>query len=275
MIRVVVFPQEGVAMSVDISHILRGWEYRPNEVTVRRIMGDDGREKIQMRLDLGILQMEVDGRPDGKRPYGKESYLEYYLASLDRYRREHGTDQGWQLSPEDAERLRLEAVQYYHRYLSFFFLEDYERLVRDTARNLKVLDLLWDYGPEDERWESEQYRPYIIMMNTRGRVSLELRKGDYDTALRILDEGITAIEAFFRRHGRRDLAAESTELSFLREWREHIYQKKPLTPRERLQRELEKAIQEEAYERAAQIRDRLRALDQRKNQEDQHPHEAP
>ena len=52
-------------MSKDIAVILNGWDYNPDEVTVRRILGLDGRVKIQMRLDLGILQMEVDGRPDG------------------------------------------------------------------------------------------------------------------------------------------------------------------------------------------------------------------
>ncbi len=56
-------------MSKDIAVILNGWDYNPDEVTVRRILGLDGRVKIQMRLDLGILQMEVDGRPDGQHPH--------------------------------------------------------------------------------------------------------------------------------------------------------------------------------------------------------------
>ncbi len=67
-------------MSKDLTVLLHGWDYNPNEVTVRRVLGIDGREKIQMRLDLGVLQMEVSGRPDGKRPYGHESLLEYQMA---------------------------------------------------------------------------------------------------------------------------------------------------------------------------------------------------
>ena len=66
-------------MSQDISFLVQGWDYDPNEVTVRKITGLDGREKIQMRLDLGILQMETEGRPDGRRPFGRESLLEYHL----------------------------------------------------------------------------------------------------------------------------------------------------------------------------------------------------
>ena len=58
-------------MSLDISDILEDWPFKPGEVNVRRIMGNDGREKLQMRIDLGILQMEISGRPDGKTPEGK------------------------------------------------------------------------------------------------------------------------------------------------------------------------------------------------------------
>ena len=246
--------------SVDVSHVLQGWDYKPDEMNVRLIMGDDKREKIQMRLDLGLLQMEVTGRPDGKRPHGFESYLDYQWDALHRRHDRTGSDEGWQLSVEEANSLRLEALQYYHRYLSFFFLEDWVGLVRDTQRNLEVFDLLFKYGPDDEKWSSEQYRPYVLMMNTRGRVSLSLQERDYDLAFKQLAGGIAAIEAHYEHTGRPELAAESQELQFLRDWQEKVRQRKPLSPREKLQRELEAAIQEEAYERAAQIRDALREL---------------
>ena len=40
---------------------------------MRFVAGDDGREKIQMRIDLGLIQMETTGRPDGERPGGSTS----------------------------------------------------------------------------------------------------------------------------------------------------------------------------------------------------------
>ena len=46
-------------MSKDIGPILDGWEHDPEEMQVRIIPGVDGREKLQMRIDLGILQMEL------------------------------------------------------------------------------------------------------------------------------------------------------------------------------------------------------------------------
>ena len=30
-----------------------------------------------MRIDLGLLQMEINGRPDGQRPQGSESLLDW------------------------------------------------------------------------------------------------------------------------------------------------------------------------------------------------------
>ena len=54
-------------MTLDITNALADWEFDPDDVTVRTIEGADGREKIQLRLDLGLMQMEVDGRPDGRR----------------------------------------------------------------------------------------------------------------------------------------------------------------------------------------------------------------
>jgi hypothetical protein len=250
--------------SLDISHILKAWDYKPDEMNVRRVMGDDNKEKLQMRLDLGLLQMEIDGRPDGTRPYGFGSLLDYHLEDLRRYKERRGGDAGWHLTAEEANKLRMEGLQFYHRYLSFFFLEDWVGVVRDTDRNLAMFDVLWQYGPEDEKWSSEQYRPYVLMMNTRARVSLSLQERDFDLALKQLEGGIGAIEAFYEKHSRTEMIAESQEIQFLREWAEKVKQRKPLTPREKLQRALDEAVTEEAYERAAQIRDALRELDESK-----------
>ncbi|MGZ5163775.1 MAG: hypothetical protein ACXWIT_25125, partial [Burkholderiales bacterium] len=137
-------------------------------------------------LDLGLLQMEVDGRPDGTRPYGFASLLDYHLEDLRRYRERRGNDAGWRLTAEEANKLRLEGLQFYHRYLSFFFLGDWVGVVRDTERNLSMFDILWQYGPDDDRWSSEQYRPYVLMMNTRARVSLSLQEKDFDLALKLV-----------------------------------------------------------------------------------------
>src|SRR6184192_3454600 len=78
------------AMNFDISHLLEQWEYQPGQVVVRRFIGKDGTEKIQLRVDLGLLQMNAHGRPDGKRPFGHATLLEYYQARAREHAKKHG-----------------------------------------------------------------------------------------------------------------------------------------------------------------------------------------
>jgi hypothetical protein len=97
----------------DISDLLREWPWEPGRIQARLVVGADGRPKLQVRIHLGVLQMEMDGRPDGERPGGFESLLEQ---ALDR-RARGGSAEAFTLAPEACRELREEAVQYYHRYV--------------------------------------------------------------------------------------------------------------------------------------------------------------
>src|SRR3954468_18892751 len=102
-------------MSFDISGILEHWDYEPGKVVVRKFKAKDGKEKLQLRVDLGLLQMNAQGRPDGKRPFGHVSLLDYYSAKLQKYAVKHeGSEEGFALKPEDCSKLQLEALQYHH-----------------------------------------------------------------------------------------------------------------------------------------------------------------
>ncbi len=113
-------------LSADIDPILQGWPYRPDEINVRLIDGDDGGRKIQLRLDLGILQMEIDGRPDGRRIHECDSWLEYHQKRQMDHDAANPDGKPYLLEPEDCAELQREGVQYYHRYISFWHLQRYE-----------------------------------------------------------------------------------------------------------------------------------------------------
>src|SRR5438132_8266711 len=83
--------------SKDILPLLKGWDYEAGTINVRKINGMDGRPKLQMRLDLGLLQMEMNGRPDGRRPHGCESLLEYFEEQLKDHYDRNGTELGFHL----------------------------------------------------------------------------------------------------------------------------------------------------------------------------------
>ncbi|MFP4105280.1 MAG: UvrB/UvrC motif-containing protein [Phycisphaerae bacterium] len=249
-------------MSLDISDILNDWPYDPGHVTVRKIIGSDGREKIQMRLDVGLLQMETTGRPDGKRPHDHESELAYQEKMLQEYRvAQGGSDEGFELDPMTCEELRAEGLMYYHRYLAEFVLEDFHGVERDTRRNLRLLDFYHDYACEEvDPQAMEQYRPYIVMMNTRAQARLDIDAGQPREALAALHEGIAQIVDSFRSLGHEELVDVSGEIAVLRAMARDVERNLPIDPAERLRRDLQKAVDEERYEDAADLRDRLRDM---------------
>lgn len=250
------------ASNKDITPMLRGWDYEPGTINVRKVVGIDGAPKLQMRLDLGLLQMELSGRPDGERPFGCESLLEYHEQQLAKLQHQQGNEIGFHLTGNECQSLREEAVMYYHRYLSLFVLEDFPGVVRDTSRNLRVLDLCGKYADEEQdRLILEQYRPYIIMMHARARASILAANNQFTQALEAVNGGLEAIHDFFRRFGQEDVFSQSNEVRVLKRLARDLRRKVPVSPLERLQRRLDRAVKNEQYEEAARLRDKLRSLE--------------
>ena len=250
------------AMDFDISRLLDQWEYQPGQVVARRFKAKNGREKIQLRLDLGLLQMNAEGRPDGKRPFGHPSLYEYYRARLHKYVAAHdGSDEGFKLKAEDCAKLQLEALQYHHRYICLLHLEDYAAVIRDAERNMAVFDFVDKHaGSEELAWSLQQFRSQLLMVLTRARAAQALESDDYAMAVQQVEEGLEQIRGFQREHGLAEAAELGGEVQSLENWLEEIRARRPLTPRERLERALRDAINSEDYERAAKVRDALRNL---------------
>jgi len=248
-------------MSFDISHILSQWPYKPGKVTARRIVGDDGREKIQLRLDLGLLQIEASGRPDGQRPHGHESLLAYHEYLLQKHVDENGANEGFSLDEADCEMLRAEGVMYYHRYLAEFVLGDYERVDRDTMRNLRLMDFCRKYARDgSDKYILEQHRPYVIMMRTRARAQLALDNSRLKAALAAARKGIADIEAFYDAFGGEKMMAHSGEVAVLKALEKELESKIPINPIQKLRDQLAQAVEAEQYERAAELRDHLQTM---------------
>jgi hypothetical protein len=263
----------GGSPSQDIRPVMEGWPYRPNEISVRKITGRDGREKIQLRVDLGLLQMEMTGRPDGIRPQGFPSLVHWHKDRLEKYQRRSGTDVGFLLTPEECEALREEALLYYQRYLSLFVLQDYRGVERDTARNIEAADFCRQYATElSDRLALEQYRPYVIMMSRRAAALRLLQQGKPGKAVEAIDEGIQQIQTFFEEMNHAEAAEESREIGILRTLRREIADKVPTRKLETLQQQLLEAVQSERYEDAAQLRDQINKLiDRRQHQKSENP----
>ncbi|MHB8898147.1 MAG: UvrB/UvrC motif-containing protein [Thermoguttaceae bacterium] len=255
-------------MSDDISTILDSWQFDPDEPVVRIICGDDGRERVQMRVDLGVLQMEMSGRPDGQRPFGCESLLEYYHRQQEAYETAHPDSAPFELEQEACAQLWREGVQFYHRYLSFWILQRYDLCARDTQHNLDLFEFVRAHASEDHiKSHFDQWRPYVTMMHTRAVATPMLEDNRLAAALHAIDEGIDRIRDFLEEYDLADKQEGCQELQNLERWREEILagndweqESEPTARIEVLRRQLREAVQNEAFEEAASLRDEIRRL---------------
>jgi len=255
-------------MSHDLSNLLASWPYESGQINVRLIQGDDGEPKVQMRLDLGVLQMEAFGPPDGVRPHGYDSLLESFETMLDEAyddtdpdADEPDEDPDFSIGPEDCRKLREEAVQYYHRYISLLILGEFMGVLRDTTRNLRLVDFMSRYAEnEDDRQMLEQFRPYITMMRARAIASQMIADDEPKAAIFFIDKGLEDLRALCHESGHPDQFESSHEAQILGAMRSELSKKLPSSQSTELRQRLDEAIRNENYELAAILRDELRML---------------
>lgn len=245
----------------DLHEMLKSWPYDP-ENSARIVRGDDGREILQVRLPLGVEQYELEGRPDGQRPHRMESVLDYHLERLARAKAA-GTEGSFALGREQCAELFHEGTLYYFRYLHLSQIKDWQRTLRDTSRNLALFDFIHRYAErEEDQMYLEQWRPYLLRIQTAAAAMLELGKGAYDKALAAISTAIDRIEALPEMAAETFAFERQRSLVALREMASRIEDNKPLSPLQGLERDLEQAIENQHFERAAELRDRIRALRQ-------------
>ncbi|MEL7472170.1 MAG: UvrB/UvrC motif-containing protein [Planctomycetota bacterium] len=291
-------------MDLDLTELLADWAYTPGQINVRLIQGQDGARKVQVRLDLGILQMNMEGRPDGLRPHSYPSLLDYHQARIDAQLADPAADlpgesdgeddidseiaggeaedtndddsdtsdtesgeRPIRLSEDECRALREEAAQYYHRYVALLVLEEFDAVVRDTTRNLRVLDLCNKHAAnESDRNALEQFRPYIMMMRSRALASQALSDSEPKAAIAAIDDGLDGLRRYFAEAGEGEHFEESPEVQMLRGMREALVPKLPVSQGAELKERLKQAVDQENYELAAILRDELKMLRDRPTQ---------
>jgi len=248
-----------MASDPDLKALFESWPYDPEDC-VRLVTLADGRDVMQVRLPLGIEQYELDGRPDGLRPHHAESLLDHHLAQLDKARAA-GQDAAFRLNPDDCIELFNEGVLYYYRYLHLFQIKDWPRTVRDTMRNLRLFDFVYRHAARDEdKHYLEQWRPYVLRISAIAAAMIQLDDNNHPNALAIIRAAAQTIESLpeidedsFHFESQRSLEA-------LREFADQVEKTAPLTELQELERQLHDAVTAEHYERAAELRDRIRLM---------------
>jgi hypothetical protein len=231
-------------MERDLRWLLQDWPYDPERLNARILEIDEGRIVLQVRVELGVLQLELDGRPDG----GEDVLARTESMIAD--------DSGFKIDGALAAALRHEAVQVHQRYVALLSLERYDDVVRDTMRNLRMFDLCRDRASDpDDRTVLEQFRPQVVATRARAAALLALRSERIAEARRLLEEAVAEI-----RGGLAEGAADPPECAMLEGMRDVLQPKLPVSQRHELERRIQSAISAENYELAAILRDELRQL---------------
>jgi hypothetical protein len=229
--------------------ILRNWDFDPHTLSVRLVKGEDGRDVIQMRVDLGVLQMETNGRPDGACPGGFATFLD---AMLDIEK----DDPEFVMSEDQCFEADREFVQFYHRRISWLRLEHYHRAVEDADHTLALMDVCRDHSPEEEWTMShEQYRPFVLFHRTQAAALAALDDATPAEAVKEINSGLDAIRSVFEEHEAVDDFESDEMVVQLLKLRESICDEYDVG--ESLQERLAAAVRDEHYELAAKLRDEL------------------
>jgi hypothetical protein len=228
--------------------ILQDWEFDPHSLSVRLVKGDDGRDVIQMRVDLGVLQMETQGRPDGLTPDGFATFLDSMLDV-------EKQDEDFVMSDDQCFEADREFVQFYHRRISWLRLQHYHRAVEDADHTLSLMDVCRDHSPEEEWTMShEQYRPFVLFHRTQAAALAALDDSDAAEAVSEINTGLQMMRSVFEEHEAEDEFDQDEMVLQLVKLRDSL-KDEYIGPT--LQERLAEAVQTEQYELAAKLRDEL------------------
>jgi hypothetical protein len=235
---------------LNLDRVLRDWAFEPGRPVVRRAVGVDGRELLQMRVDMGILELETTGRPDGERPHGFPTYYDYLVSAAF----QEGTD--FDLGDERRMEVDREFYQFYHRRICWLTLNEYSRAAADAEHSLRLMDFS-SANATDREWAlmHEQYRPFVMFHQVQATALTRLQSDEPESAVKVIDAGLESLSAMFVQHGAEEHFDEDVFVVKLREMQASIKSHFHLGPS--LAEQLAEAVAAEQYELAAKLRDRL------------------
>ncbi len=240
----------------DLDDILKQWPFDPHSVNVR-LLESRQREVLQMRVDMGILQLETEGRPDGHRFQGASTYYEFL-------KKKATAVNDFTLNEDHCLEVDREFVQFYHRRVCWLQLKQFERAVRDADHTLNLMDFCKQHSP-DEEWtiSHEQYRPFVLYHRTQAAALTHIdseddeprSQEDAELAVEEVNLGLEKLRELFVEYGAEVQFEDDELVQRLSEFREGLREKYSVG--QTLNEQLTQAVANEDYELAARLRDEL------------------
>lgn len=248
-------------MTLDLDEITAGWTTPPGELRARRGVGRDGGEVIQIRIELGLLQVVPAGRPDGQTYRGFDSARAYVEHEL-RLERDA-------IERRDLNELDREVQQYNYRRLAYGHLAedalrsnqsdvaraDVAAALRDIEEcqaRLRLLDRLGGAPPE-----ASTLRPTLAFDQARLLTQFELVRGEFEAAVEQAEAGAVGLETILRELGfDEEFVGGDNGVAYLRELARKLRTEYGIV--QTLRERLAEAIENEDFEAAAELRDALK-----------------
>ncbi len=236
----------------NLDNLLQHWPYEFGEVSARMVAGSDGRSLLQLRVDMGVLQMEATGRPDGAQPGGFDTYYDLLLSLA------FQEGEAFELRADRCLEIDREFLQFFHRRICWLALREFERAADDADHTLALMDFSSAHAPS-QHWAEmhEQYRPFVLFHRIQAAALAELEADRARSAIRLLDEGLDELRKIYAEQDFEDAEDfdEDDLVLKLREMKDAIAEHYRVRPS--LTDQLAKAIALEKYELAARLRDKI------------------
>ncbi|MBW7906119.1 MAG: UvrB/UvrC motif-containing protein [Phycisphaerae bacterium] len=247
-------------MNLDLDLVTSDWHTPPDEICARVIRGMEGGELVQLKVDLGVLQMHMDGRPDGQRFHGMPSAAEFIAHEL-RVHRDVGA--------ADWAELNRELQQLNYRRLAFSVLADQalrdnnravsEPMLRRAFRDIThCLGILRTFERHQHAVPtSPALRAALVYNRTLVASRLRVVEGLIDEAIDEIGQGRRCLDELLERTGAEPEAREADPgLTYLKQQEAQLRHAHGV--RQTLRERIEAAVENEDFETAARLRDELR-----------------
>lgn len=250
-------------MRRDIDEALNGWPYEAEagEIMAREVRARDGRMVLQVRIELGLLQMEVDDRPDGIRPHGFSTYLDYLQHRVSGF----SESRSWTMRDTHCAEADREFIQFFHRRVGWLALQRFDKALRDADHTLALMDFVSKFGPTAEYISShERLRGLVLFHRAQAAAALALERRKPDEAIDAVREGSEALsdhERVWISENPEDELPNSSLIEQLHHVAGEI--RKNYAVDKTLREQLDEAVADENYEKAAQLRDQIKAKSRR------------
>lgn len=246
-------------MTLDLAELTAGWECPPGELRARVVVGRDGGELLQLRVDLGLMQMFPEGRPDGQRFHGLASAREFIQREL----RMHDG----RLPEQDWQELERELLQTNYRRMALGVVveealrnnkgEDAERFLQYALADIDAcqqdLALLAEHGDGDRH---ASLRPTLAFDRARLMAQLCIVEGRFEDAVEQAETGATALEDVLIELGYdEEQQEEDAGVRYLHDLSLQLRREYGIT--QTLSEQLAEAVENEDFETAAALRDEL------------------